>query len=192
MRLPSHGASSFADIDIPVSLVSPNVYMRWYKLLQLTTLRVAEVRVFGCGSMPEGTNRNIHFPGSSNNLPISLGTYSQARTEHQQNPCKTTGHKTRLNLRKVPPNGTQGTQGNRIKLTKGSPLKQAKHNSAPAPRKDQLCDYWMKERIIGCRCLRFDAKNLIPDENQAPDFAPHLLCVADVKSSSPRSPRNRP
>ena len=137
MRLPSHGASSFADIDIPVSLVSPNVYMCWYKLLSLTPLRVAEVRVFGCGSIPEGTNRNIHFPGSSNNLPTSLGTYSQARTEHQQNPHKTAGHKTRLNLRKVPPNGTQSTQGNRIKLAKGPPLKQAKHIPTPVPRKDQ-------------------------------------------------------
>lgn len=107
------------------------------KLLTLTLLRIVEVGVFGYGSIPEGTNRNIHFPGSSNNLPTSLGTYSQARTEHQQNPRKTAGHKTRLNLRKVPPNGTQGTQGNRIKLTKGSPLKQAKHNPAPAPRKDQ-------------------------------------------------------
>lgn len=107
------------------------------KLLPLTPLRVAEVRVFGCGSIPEGTNRNIHFPGSSNNLPASLSTYSQARTEHQQNHRKTAGHKTRLNLRKVPPNGTRGTQENRIKLTKGSPLKQAKHTSAPVPRKDQ-------------------------------------------------------
>ena len=107
------------------------------KLLPLTPLRVAEVGVFGCGSVPEGTNRNVLFPGSSNNLPASLSTYSQARTEHQQNPRKTAGHKTRLNLRKVPPNGTQGAQENRIKFTKGSPLKQAKHNPAPAPRKDQ-------------------------------------------------------
>lgn len=108
-----------------------------HKLLPLTLLRVVEVGVFGCDSIPEGTNRNVHFSGSSNNLPTSLGAYSQARTEHQRNSHKTAGHKTCLNLRKAPPNGTQGTQGNRIKLTKGSPLKQAKHNPTPAPRKDQ-------------------------------------------------------
>lgn len=108
-----------------------------YKLLPLTLLRVVEVGVFGYGSVPEGTNRNVNFSGSSNNLPASPGTYSQARAGHQQNHRKTAGHKTRLNLRKAHPNGTQGTQENRIKLTKGSPLKQAKHNPTPAPRKDQ-------------------------------------------------------
>lgn len=70
------------------------------KLLPLTPLRVVEVGVFGYGSVPEGANRNVNFSGSSDNLPTSLGTYSQARTEHQQNPRKTADTKCALTCEK--------------------------------------------------------------------------------------------
>ena len=86
---------------------------------------------------PKARTVTSTFPGAVTTFQLPRARTRKHEPDINRTPARPQDTKTRLNLRKIPPNGTQGTQGNRIKLTKGSPLKRAKHNPTPAPRKDQ-------------------------------------------------------